>query len=278
MKHKYPFFEVEVVEPIATVYLNKPEKRNAMDWSFWRDLPHLITDINAIPSVRAFVLAGRGKSFSLGLDLEEFYREFRPTLQGSMADDREKLYNLIVTMQAGMNAIQNSPKPSIAAIHKHCIGGGLDLISACDIRYASRDAVFSLREAKVAIVADMGSLNRLPGIIGQGHTRELALTGRDFSADEAYHMGLVTRIENTYEELIVRAQSTAREIADNPAITIRGVKNVMNYCMDKSITDGLQYVATYNAGLLDSQDLRLAFESFLARKRPQYNVGKVDLR
>lgn len=271
MAYNYPFFEVSIEEPIAVVYLNKPEKRNAMEFSFWRDLTPLVQELNADNRVRAIVIAGRGKSFSTGLDLDEFFTDFKDVLQGNFADDREKLYQLILTMQEGMNQLQNSPKPSIAAIHKHCIGGGLDLIAACDIRYATKDANISLREAKVAIVADMGSLNRLPSIIGQGNTRELALTGKDISGEEALSMGLVTKLFDTQEELLESAKKIAKEIADNPAIVIRGVKNVMNYCMDKSIADGLQYVASWNAGMLDSKDLREAYASFQKRKRPVYN-------
>ncbi|MCC5813712.1 MAG: crotonase/enoyl-CoA hydratase family protein [Leptospira sp.] len=271
MKYDFPFFEVVVEEPIAILYLNKPDKRNAMEWSCWRDLPLVIDAINQDDRIRAFVIAGRGKSFTTGLDLDEFFTEFKDILHGDIGDKREKLYQLILTMQEGMNRIENSPKPSIAAVHKHCIGGGLDLIAACDIRYASKDANISLREAKVAIVADMGSLNRLPSIIGEGNTRELALTGKDISGEEALNMGLVTKLFETPEELLEGAKATALEIANNPAIVIRGVKNVMNYCRDKSIQAGLQYVASYNAGMLDTKDLRVAYESFQNRKRPIYN-------
>jgi len=269
---QFPFFEIEKEGSIATLYLNRPEKRNAMDWSYWRDLPLVVEEIENDPDIRAFVVAGRGKSFSTGLDLTNFFTEFKDIIQGAIADDRDKLYKLILQMQKGMDRIQYSPKPSIAAIQKHCIGGGLDLIAACDIRYATLDASISLREAKVGIVADMGSLNRLPSIIGQGHTRELALTGKDISGEEALAMGLVTKVFPTVEELMKAAKETAQEIADNPAIVIRGVKQVMNYCMDKSIPAGLDYVAAWNAGQMDSKDFREAIQSFQVRTRPNFNT------
>lgn len=267
----FPFFEIEKEGSIATLFLNKPDKRNAMDWSYWRDLPLVIEEIENDSTIRAFVIAGRGKSFSTGLDLANFFTEFKDTIQGPLGDDREKFYKLILQMQEGMNRIQNSPKPSIAAVQKHCIGGGLDLIAACDIRYATLDASISLREAKVGIVADMGSLNRLPSIIGQAHTRELALTGKDISGEEALAMGLVTKVFPTVEELMKAAKETAHEIAENPAIVIRGVKQVMNYCMDKSISAGLDYVATWNAGQMDSKDFREAIQAFQNRKKPNFN-------
>ncbi|MDF3820263.1 crotonase/enoyl-CoA hydratase family protein [Leptospira sp. 96542] len=273
----YPFFQVEIKKNVAIIYLNRPEKRNAMDWSFWRDLPSLIADIDANPQIHCFVIAGKGKSFSTGLDLEQFFSEFKPVVQGELADGREKLMQLILTMQKGINAIYNSKKPSIALIQKHCIGGGLDLVSACDIRYATKDAVFSLREAKVAIVADMGSLQRLPSIIGGANTRELALTGKDISAEDAYKMGLVTKVTADYENLLIEGLKTADEIAENPTIVIRGVKQILNHGVGKTIEEGLDYVAVWNASMLDSRDFRSAISGFMERKRPVFNPDtKVD--
>ncbi len=267
----YPFFEIEIHKNVAIIYLNRPEKRNAMDWSFWRDLPFVIEEINSDPSIHAFVIAARGKSFSTGLDLDNFFSEFKHIVQGELADGREKLYELVLLMQKGINAVYDSKKPSIALIQKHCIGGGLDLISACDIRYTSEDASFSLREAKVGIVADMGSLQRLPAIIGQGNTRELALTGKDIDAKEALRMGLVTKVLKTDTELLEEGLKVAHEIAENPTIVIRGVKQVLNFGVGKSLEDSLNYVAVWNAGMLDSRDFRNAIQGFNERKRPLFN-------
>lgn len=267
----YPFFEIEIQKNVAIVYLNRPEKRNAMDWSFWRDLPFVIEEINSDPTIHAFVIAARGKSFSTGLDLDNFFSEFKHIVQGELADGREKLYELVLLMQKGINAVYDSKKPSIALIQKHCIGGGLDLISSCDIRYAGEDASFSLREAKVGIVADMGSLQRLPDIIGQGNTRELALTGKDIDANEALRMGLVTKVLKTDTELLAEGLKVAHEIAENPTIVIRGVKQVLNFGVGKSLEDSLNYVAVWNAGMLDSRDFRNAIQGFNERKRPLFN-------
>ncbi|MCZ8158016.1 MAG: crotonase/enoyl-CoA hydratase family protein [Leptospira sp.] len=267
----YPFFEVEIQRNVAILYLNRPEKRNAMDWSFWRDLPFVIEEINADPSIHVFIIAARGKSFSTGLDLTNFFAEFKSVVQGELGDSREKLYELVLLMQKGINAVYDSKKPSIALIQKHCIGGGLDLISACDIRYATEDASFSLREAKVGIVADMGSLQRLPAIIGQGNTRELALTGKDIDAQEAFRMGLITKITKSDSELLEEGLKTAHEIAENPTIVIRGVKQVLNYGVNKSLDDALNYVAVWNAGMLDTHDFRRAIQGFEEKKRPLFN-------
>ncbi|TGK53973.1 crotonase/enoyl-CoA hydratase family protein [Leptospira kanakyensis] len=266
-----PFFEIEKRKNVAILWLNRPEKRNAMNWPFWRDLPDMVDQINADPQIHCFVIAAKGKSFSTGLDLEEFFQEFKPVVQGELADGREKLYQLVLTMQKGINAVYNSKKPSIALVQKHCIGGGLDLVSACDIRYASEDAVFSLRESKVAIVADMGSLQRLPHLIGNAHTRELALTGKDITADEAFQMGLVTKVTKDFDSLLQAGLKTAEEIAENPTIVIRGVKQVLNHGIGKTIEEGLDYVAVWNASMLDSKDFRAAIGGFMERKRPVYN-------
>lgn len=267
----YEFFEIEKEGNIALVYLNRPEKRNAMNWSFWRDLPSVVQEINEDPTLHCFVFIGRGKSFSTGLDLDDFFQNFQSTIEAEIGDKREKFYQLILKMQSGINAVYDSPKPSLALIQKHCIGGGLDLISACDIRYAVEDAVFSLREAKVGIVADMGSLQRLPSIIGQGNTRELALTGKDIGVTEALKMGLVTQSFASFEDGLEGVKSVAKEIAENPTIVIRGVKQVMKYGADKGLEAGLNYVSVWNAAFLDSEDFRRAQAGFKERKKPVFN-------
>lgn len=272
MKTSFEFFEIVPREDgVAILFLNRPEKRNAMNWSFWRDLPDAVEEINANPKIRSFVVAAKGKSFSTGLDLESFFQEFGSVVQGTLGDDRKKLYELILRMQKGINAVYDSPKPSIAAVQKHCIGGGLDLISACDIRYATYDASISLRESKVAIVADMGSINRLPSIIGQGHTRELAYTGKDIDGEEAYRIGLVSKLFKTQEELLEAATATASEIAANPGFVVRGIKEVMNFAEGKPLGAGLNYVAVWNSSFLDSKDFRGLLNAIQERKRPEYN-------
>jgi enoyl-CoA hydratase len=273
MQTKFEYFEIVPEGNIAIVYLNKPDKRNAMDWSFWRDLPAVIDEIDSETSIRAFVIAARGKSFSTGLDVNSFTEQFDQYLRPNNADDRKRFYKLIQDMQSGINAVYNSNKPSIAIIQKHCIGGALDLISACDIRYCTSDASFSLREAKVAIVADMGSINRLPAIIGQGNTRELALTGKDIDAEEAYRMGLVTKIFPTQEEALEHGKKVAMEIADNPSIVVEGVKEVMRFSEGKPLEAGLNYVCVWNSSFLASKDFDKARKAFQTKTRPQYNEG-----
>jgi enoyl-CoA hydratase len=158
----------------------------------------------------------------------------------------------------------------IAAVTGWCIGGGVDLIAACDVRIATRDARFSVREVKVAMVADLGSLQRLPRIIGEGHTRELALTGKNIDADRALRIGLVNDVYEDEPRLLEAARAMAKEIAENPSVVVQGVKQVMNASAGKTVEEGLKYVALWNAAFLQSQDLGEALAAFAERRPPKF--------
>ncbi|MBS0616733.1 MAG: enoyl-CoA hydratase/isomerase family protein [Spirochaetes bacterium] len=263
----FNFFLIEKSGPVATLWLNRPEKRNFMNWDFWHELPLAVAEINADESIKVFIVAAKGASFSIGLDLPDFVERFRWLGESGGAEANQRLHEFVLTLQKGMRAIADSPKPSLAAIHRHCIGGGLDLVSACDIRYASQDVIFSLREVKVAIVADMGSLQRLPYIIGEGATRELALTGRDVAADEALRLGLVTQILPDKDTLYAAAQKTAAEMATNSALVMRGVKYVMNKQRGMDVDRAMDFVALYNSGFLQTAEFVQMAKSFAERKK-----------
>ena len=270
---QFPFFEIELHEDegYACLYLNRPEKRNAMSWPFWRDLPKAVDYLSTLKKVRVVLVAGAGKSFTTGLDLEEFFQQFKDTLHGATGEEREKLTELIGVMQSGFRRIMSSPQVYIGCVHKHCIGGGLDLICACDVRLASKDASVSLRETKVAIVADMGSLNRLPFIVGDGHTRLMAFTGRDFSGEECKAMGLFSEVYESQDKMMAAARDLAQEIASNPSIILRGVKQNLNFQNGKSTLEGMDYVTTYNAAFLDTAALREMMTAFKERRRPVFD-------
>ena len=162
------------------------------------------------------------------------------------------------------------PKPVIAAVHGYCIGGGVDLIAACDIRLASADAVFSVREAKMAIVADLGSLQRLPAIISAGHLAELAFTGKDISAERAKEIGLVNDVAADAEGVHKAAHALAAEIAANSPIAVQGTKAVLAANEGRTVAEGLDYVATWNAGMLASDDLTEAVTAFMEKRPPKF--------
>lgn len=259
-------FKVEKKGHAAWVTLNRPEKRNTMDYAFFEELEGIFKELGADSEVRVIVMGAEGKSFTAGLDLVSM----GSMLQGEGVLFRERLRKEIIRFQDCLNSLERCPKPIIAAVHGHCIGGGIDLLCVCDIRMASRDAVFSVRETRVAIVADLGTLQRLPTIIGQGWFRDLALTGRDFTAEEALRMGFITRMAENKEALLQQAAILAEEIASLPPTTVQGVKDVANYSRDKGIEAGLFYVAQKNSALLPSKDLMEAFTAFMEKRKPVF--------
>lgn len=259
-------FIVKIDGHVAWLSMNRPEKRNTMGTQFFKDLSEHLAEFDQNPAVRAVIIKAEGKSFTAGTDLEEA----ASLLSGQAADQREATRKNIMRLQEGLTKIERCSKPVIAAIHSHCIGGGIDLISACDIRLASKDAVFSIRETPMGIIADLGTLQRLPTIIGHGWFRELALTGRDFSPEEALQMGLITRVCEDRDELYAEALKLAGSIADCPPLTVQGVKEVILYSRDNGIDAGLQYVAQKNAAALPSEDVLEAVTAFMEKRKPVF--------
>lgn len=269
MKTDYRAIRVETVTGgVVEVALTGPGKGNAMGPDFWREMPELFAALDRDSETRAVIVRGEGDHFSYGLDL--------PAMMGSLSrpDDkaygRTQLLEKIGEMQMAFNNIASCRKPVIAAIAGWCIGGGLDLISACDIRLCSRDARFSLREVKLAIVADLGSLQRLPAIIGEGHSRELAFTGKDIDAERARRINLVSDVYDTKEALFEGARNLAREIASNPPLVVEGIKQVMNARTERAVAEGLRHVAVWNSAFLASEDLAEAVAAFLERRPPAF--------
>ena len=263
--NSYPF-EVKKEGFVTWLILNRPERRNTMDHPFFDGLVRLFQEFDEDPEVRVVIIRGEGKSFTAGIDLQGL----GSMLQGSGAASREGLKNEIRRLQKGATAIEKCRKPVIAAVHSHCIGGGVDLCCACDVRLASRDALFSIRETKMAIIADLGTLQRLPDIIGHGWFRELALTGRDFSAEEALRMGFITHLCEDRDALYEEARRVAFEIASCSPLAVQGVKEVILFSRDHGIGPGLEYVAQKNASALQSEDLMEAIQAFREKRPPDF--------
>lgn len=272
MATEYKALKVQRNKDVAEVALIGPGKGNAMGPDFWREMPEVFSALDRDEEVRAIIIRGEGDNFSYGLDLAAMMGDLGSHFGAgeNLAGERTRLLDLVGDMQKAFDNIAACRKPVIAAIHGWCIGGGLDLIAACDIRLCSAEARFSLREVKVAIVADLGSLQRLPRIIGEGATRELAFTGKDIAASRALQIGLVSDVYETPGAALDEARKLAREIADNPPLVVQGVKRVMNYCADKSVADGLGYVAVWNSAFLQSADLVEAMTAFRERRAPQF--------
>jgi enoyl-CoA hydratase len=264
-------FEVAVADQVAEVTLIGPGKGNAMGPDFWRELPEVFGQLDANDEVRAVVLTGSGQNFSYGLDLLAMAEELGPALaDGAKARPRTAFHDTIRRMQASISAVAACRKPVVTAISGWCIGGGVDLITAADIRYASADAKFSVREVRVGMVADVGSLARLPAIIGDGHLRELALTGKDIDAARAEKIGLVNEVFADQDAVLAAARSTAAEIAANPPLVVQGVKSVLDHARNAPVEDSLRYVAAWNAAFMPSEDLTEAIAAVFEKRPPKF--------
>ncbi|MEN6464247.1 MAG: enoyl-CoA hydratase-related protein [Syntrophaceae bacterium] len=259
-------FRVENEGPIAWVVLNRPEKRNTLTLEFFSGLTEIFRQLDSDPETAVVVIRAEGRDFTVGLDLTEA----AAILNADSAGSREEMRRRIEEIQESMNSVEKCRKPVIAAVQGYCIGGGVDLLCACDIRIAARDAVFSIRETRIGIIADLGTLQRMPHIVGYGWFNELALTGRNFTAGEALQMGFVTRICENGEELAGRARELAGEIVQCPPLAVEGVKDVALYSRDNGIYPGLKYVAQKNAAVLPNEDVVEAFQAFLEKRAPRF--------
>ncbi|AHI00098.1 crotonase/enoyl-CoA hydratase family protein [Kutzneria albida] len=262
---------VEVRGHVAEVTLLGPGKGNAMGPDFWRELPLVFGALDADPQVRAVVLTGSGKHFSYGLDLPAMMPSWAELLgDGALAEPRTRFLDDLRRLQQAVTSVAACRKPVIAAVSGWCIGGGVDVVAAADIRVASEDAKFSVREVKVAIVADLGSLQRLAGIIGEGHLRELAFTGKDVDARRAERIGLVNDVYPDQEATLRAARELAAEIAANPPLVVQGAKDVLDAVRGPQVAAGLRYVGAWNAAFLPSKDLGEAVQAFVERRPPEF--------
>ena len=253
----------KVSSKIVILYLNRPEKLNAMNFKFWGKLPEVIEELENNPKISVVIIAGEGRAFSAGLDIKDFAINFKENIIAETHIQREALYKQILLMQKGFDMMANGKKIYISAVHGVCIGGGLDMISATDLRFCSKDAIFSLREIKLGIVADLGSLNRLPYIIGESNTKLLAYTGKDINSTEALRIGLVNTIYENKDELLKNVIKTARDIAINDKKVLSGIKDVLDYNLKHSIDDSLNYVALRNSSFLNTDGFKFLLKSKL---------------
>lgn len=269
-------FSVEHEDKIAVVSLNRPEKRNALGQAFFDELPAAMQQAQE-NGARAVVLAANGPSFTVGLDLKEMGSTLSTgggsegSAKRSQAASNLALKKRIKYLQDSITSVEECAVPVIAAVHGYCIGGGIDLITAADFRVASQDAIFTVRETKIAIVADLGTLQRLPRIIPAGHAAELVYTGRDFGADHALSIGLVNSIHQNREATIDAAKALAKEIASNSPITVYGAREVMRASMGLTVGQGLDHVALWNSAFLASNDLVEAVTAFIEKRDANFD-------
>lgn len=262
---------IESNGPVGTLWLDRPEKRNAMSQEMWTGFPAAISELGNNPDIRAVIIAGRGKSFCAGLDISSLGDTMDQSVPPSGAVANLRQMEVTRSFQDGITAIAKCPVPVIAAVHSHCVGAGIDLITACDIRLASADAIFSVRETRIGIVADVGTLQRLPEIVSPGHVAELAYTGKDFDAAHAEKIGLVNDVYPDVEAVQAAALKLATDIAGNPPLAVRGTKFILqqseNLTKEQSLLlNGLWTLATS----LNSNDFLEAVGAFMEKRDPNF--------
>ncbi len=268
---QYNYFKVEIENKIAQVAINRPEKSNALHMEAWMEMQHIFETLSSADEVRVVVLKGEGKHFCAGIDLELLMSVTK--LQDISCSGRrnEKVRGLVKTLQESINAIEKCSKPVIAAVHNGCIGGGVDIVSACDMRYCSEHAYFTVKEIDLGMVADMGTLQRLPKIIAPGMAAEMAYTGRKVFGEEAKDIGLVNNCYDSRETLIDEVLKIAGTIASKSPLSVRGTKEMLRYTRDHSVDDALNYMSTWNAAMFLSDDLTEAFKATTEKRTPHFD-------
>ncbi len=266
----YTTLDISHNGPIAHICLNQPNTLNTMTAAFWTDMVEAFKQLDTLPSVRAIVISSTGKHFTAGLDLAEVASTLSPQ-SSDPARANERFRRKIVQMQESFSVIDRARVPVISVIQGGCIGGGVDLVSACDIRVGTSDCFFSIQEINIGIVADVGTLQRLPTLLPQGLVRELAYTGRRFKADEAIRYGFVNQVLPSQPEALAAAMALATEIAAKSPLAITGIKNILNHGRGRTVEDGLNYVATWNAGMLMGHDLSEAVAAHIGKRSAKFS-------
>jgi enoyl-CoA hydratase len=269
--YEFTCASVSVSEFVAEVTLTATGKGNRMGPEFWAEMPTLFARLDADEAVRVVVLRGGAENFSYGLDLMAMAAQLAAlTAPDARAGARKELLEVIRRMQLATTRAASCRKPVIAAVHGWCVGGGVDLVTACDVRLCSRDAKFSVREVKLAMVPDVGTLARLPAIVGEGVARELAFTGDDVDAARALRLGLVTEVYETPQSLFEAARAMAARIAKNSPLAVQGIKEVMNATSERQAARSLETVALWNTAFFPSEDLQEAMAAFVEKREPHF--------
>jgi len=270
-------FDLELKDGVAHLRMCRPEAMNTMTPAFWRELPELVNQLSNEGEARVIVLSSTGKHFTAGMDLAVFTNAGGPaSTEGRGGEAMEPGRARSLTRQAALvfqesfNALEKARVPVLAAIQGGCVGGGVDMVSACDVRYCTEDAFFCIQEINLGLTADVGTLQRLPKIIPAGAARELAYTGRRMPAQRAKEVGLVNEVYPSQEAMLTDVLGIAREIAEKSPLAIWGSKQMLNYARDHSVEDGLEYIATWQAGMFFGGDMAEAFQAKADKRKPVF--------
>jgi len=266
----YEFFKVNINNHIAEVKFNRPEKANSLHTPAWEEMAKIFQALDAEPDARVIVLSGEGKNFCAGMDLETLMDIQKFGGIECEGRKREALRGFIFKLQDIISSIEKCRKPVLAAVHNACIGGALDIITACDMRYCTADAYFSVKEIDLGLVADIGTMQRLPTILNPGIASEMAYTGRNVMGIEAEKIGLVNTCFDTQEEMHTHVLNIAASIVSKSPLVVRGTKEMLLYKRDHSVDESLNYMTAWNASMLLSNDLMEAFQAFIEKRKPVF--------
>ena len=268
---QYTCFDVQINDHIAHIKLIRPEKRNSMIPEFWSELPAIVAEIDASAHARVIVISSTGPHFTAGLDLKAFLptETDNPDPKHHLASGA-KFYEHVKVLQSAFSSLENCRLPVLAAIQGGCIGGGIDMVTACDMRYATADAFFILQETNLAMTADVGTFPRLLKLIPEGVAREIAYTGRRFGAAEAKANGLLNETFADAEAMLAQVMAIAAEIAGKAPLAVSGCKRIINYARDHSTADTLDYIGIWNASMLQTEEVMEAIGANAEKRAGQF--------
>lgn len=271
----YECFTVEIVDKVGLVTMNRPERSNSMIASFWSELPEIVDELSNSGNVRAMVLAAQGKNFCSGMDLEVFGSSDTVGApnepgKGHRSRRNERFRSTALKLQETFTAMERARMPVLSAIQGACVGGGIDMISATDMRYTTENAWFCIHEINIGMTADVGTLQRMPKLVPEGIVRELAYTGRRWTAQEAKAAGFVNEVYPDHETLLDAVMNVAGEIASKSPMAVWGTKQTMHYTRDHTVADGLEFIANWNAAMFDTDDMAEAFKASIEKRGAEF--------
>ncbi len=264
-------FDVSIEAGVAHIRMTRPEAMNTMNKDFWRELPAIVKDIDDNARARCIVISSTGKHFCAGMDLSVFANV--GDRDGAPVDRHvagESFRRHVHHLQDTFTCLDEARMPVIAAIHGGCIGGAVDFTSACDIRYCTEDAFFTIMEINIGMTADVGTFPRLCKLIPEGWVRELAYTGRRLPAQRAREIGLVNEVLPDHEAVVAHALATAREIASKSPLAVAGSKVMINYARDHTIKDALDYIALWQVGMFSGPHMAETFAARQEKREPVF--------
>lgn len=266
----YETFTLSVENHIAHLQLSRPDQRNSMNRAFWREFPEAIRKLDVEAESRVLVISSTGKHFCAEMDLEVFTQPDPQMFSGEAGRRAEAIRRLVTQLQECFNVLEEVRFPVISAVQGGCIGGALDLVCATDMRYCTEDAYFTVKETELGMTADLGTLQRLPQLIAPGLARELAYTARKFVAVEALAAGFVNQVYPAQDEMLEGVMRTAQQIAAQSPLAVTGCKQMINYARDHSVADSLSYMATWQSGMFQPNDMMQTFTAKMSGKAPEF--------